>query len=283
MVDSVVAATGGLRFAVSGAHPAAGDSSAEDAAKAQRLQRACQEFESLFLAHLVKTMRASTEALGAEEGTAGSGLMTEIVDEHLARALAKGGGVGLAQMLEAKYGDTKSSSTDGRVNQPEVPRRRVVVSRAFTEGAKKSESGISLQLNRFSDIVSRAAKAFNLKPELLKAVISQESGGQPHAVSPKGAKGLMQLMDETSRELGVRNPFDPEENVFAGARYLSRLLDRWGGDLNKALAAYNAGPAMVEKYGGVPPFAETRAYVRRILDLVDSEASTREAGSARVP
>lgn len=100
---------------------------------------------------------------------------------------------------------------------------------------------------------------------IVRNVIRQESGGNPSATSPVGAQGLMQLMPGTARELGVSNPYDPRQNVEGGVKYLRQLLDMFQGDHTKAVAAYNAGPAAVQRYGGVPPFAETQNYVNRVL------------------
>jgi len=117
-------------------------------------------------------------------------------------------------------------------------------------------------------IIEGAAKAQSVHPELLRAVIEQESRFHPCAVSPKGAKGLMQLMPDTAADLGVNDPFDPKENIEAGARYLRQLLDRYKGDLAQTLGAYNAGPSAVDQAGGIPNIRETRDYVQSIMQKV---------------
>jgi soluble lytic murein transglycosylase-like protein len=113
--------------------------------------------------------------------------------------------------------------------------------------------------------VLKAAEKYNLPPELIKAVIRAESNFEVQAVSSAGAQGLMQLMPTTAKELGVNNPFDIEQNIDGGAKYLRMMLDRFGGSLRKALAAYNAGPGTVSKYAGQVPYPETRQYVQRVL------------------
>jgi soluble lytic murein transglycosylase-like protein len=115
--------------------------------------------------------------------------------------------------------------------------------------------------------IAMAAARHNVDPNLVRAVVKVESNFNPNAVSHKGAMGLMQLMPSTARELRVRNPFDPEQNVDAGVRHLKQLLESYGGDVNLTLAAYNAGSGAVARSAGVPHIAETRSYVRRITDL----------------
>jgi soluble lytic murein transglycosylase-like protein len=118
--------------------------------------------------------------------------------------------------------------------------------------------------SRFDDLIQEHAVQNGLSPDLVRAVIQAESGFNPHAVSPKGAMGLMQLMPATARELGVANPFHPGDNIRGGVTYLARLMQRFKQNVELALAAYNAGPHKVERYGAVPPYRETRDYVKRI-------------------
>jgi soluble lytic murein transglycosylase-like protein len=119
-------------------------------------------------------------------------------------------------------------------------------------------------------LVREAAARHDVDANLLRAMIRAESNYNPKAVSRKGALGLMQLMPFTARDLGVRNVFDPRQNVDGGTRYLKSLLGRFGGDLNRSLAAYNAGPGAVERYGGVPPYRETVNYLKKINGLYGS-------------
>lgn len=128
-----------------------------------------------------------------------------------------------------------------------------------------SASAAPASAGKFTGPIAAAAKKHELDPALLSAVVSQESGFQPRAISRAGAMGLMQLMPETARALGVRDPFDPAQNIDGGATYLRGLIDRYHGRLDLALAAYNAGPGAVDHFGGVPPYPETQAYVKNIL------------------
>jgi soluble lytic murein transglycosylase-like protein len=119
-------------------------------------------------------------------------------------------------------------------------------------------------LDAYDALILRAADLFLVQPELIKAVVLVESGMNPNATSPVGARGLMQLMPATAEALGVQESYDPQENIFGGTKYLRKMIDRFG-DQRLALAAYNAGPSNVEKYDGIPPFKETQRYVELVL------------------
>jgi hypothetical protein len=120
-------------------------------------------------------------------------------------------------------------------------------------------------------IVHEKASNYNIDPSLIKAVIKTESNWNNRAVSRKGAIGLMQLMPSTANDMNVRNPFDPEENIEGGTKYLKYLIGRFNGDITLALAAYNAGPKTVEKFGYIPPITETKQYVNRVLALYNGQ------------
>jgi len=122
-----------------------------------------------------------------------------------------------------------------------------------------------LDSNQFDPIISEASKKYAHEAPLIKAVIKAESDFDPNAMSHKGARGLMQIMPMNYRLLNVENPFDPQQNIDGGARYLREMMDRYNGKLNLSLAAYNAGPGAVDKYGGVPPYPETNEYIERVM------------------
>jgi soluble lytic murein transglycosylase-like protein len=140
---------------------------------------------------------------------------------------------------------------------------RVIPMHAFGPAVFDSRSSAKVPL-QLSSAIHDAARAHGVDPRLVAAVARRESGFNASIVSNKGACGIMQLMPATAQYLGVRNVFDARENIFGGTRYLRTLLDTFHGDLDLALAAYNAGPGAVEKHKGVPPYRETRAYVAAV-------------------
>jgi soluble lytic murein transglycosylase len=155
---------------------------------------------------------------------------------------------------------------DGVLNFTNVPThggyRRVMRDRG--QGPAVSGSG------DYDEVIRAASDRYSIDADLVRAVIKAESDFEPNARSRKGAMGLMQLMPDTARLYNVLNAFDPVDNVEGGVRHLRMLLERYQGDLRLSLAAYNAGSGAVEKYGGIPPFAETREYVRRVLRFYEA-------------
>ena len=219
--------------------------------EAQQIRKAARGIEGMFLAQLIKVMRATVP--GGKKGLlTGQGPLGEFADMELGRVLAERQSIGLADMLERSLARREAS---GRVARDEVP----VDLRPRTIPLKPRLP------DRIAGHVRAAAERYRLDPQLIQAVIAVESGGDPTALSSRNAKGLMQITDSTAQTLGVQNVWSPGQNIDAGARYLRQLLDRFDDKLELALAAYNAGPATVKRYGGIPPYPETRAYVRNVL------------------
>jgi hypothetical protein len=132
-----------------------------------------------------------------------------------------------------------------------------------------------------NSVVNEASGRYRLDPDLVNSVIKAESGFKVHAVSPKGAQGLMQLMPGTASQLGVGNSFDPQANVEGGTKYLRALMEKYNFDMVRALAAYNAGPQRVEQFGGVPPYYETKAYVARVVKDFNKKKMAEAAAKGR--
>ena len=132
-------------------------------------------------------------------------------------------------------------------------------------GFSAADEEASPESGSYASMIEQASAKYQVPAKLIESVIKAESGFNPRAISSVGAEGLMQLMPGTARSLGITNSLDPVQNIDGGTHFLRNLLDRYKGDLTKAIAAYNAGPGAVDRYGGIPPYAETQVYVQRVL------------------
>lgn len=266
----------------------------------QRLRKVAQDFEALFVGTLLRSMRNTVLESDLIDNKGEIKYYRQLLDEEMAQGAARSGsGLGIADLImrqfQASLGDQVAgpgqTGSDPSTSTPAggekgvlpalPPDRGVARYRSEAAHGKALAAMIHLQrqasrlgpvqadsLRRFSRPLTRAAAETGVDPALLFAVMMTESGGKAASRSSKGALGLMQLMPDTARELGVRQPLQPAENLLGGARYLARLLERFDNDLDLALAAYNAGPGAVERAGErIPPYAETSRYVSRVRDL----------------
>ena len=226
-------------------------------AEKKRVKKICDQFEAIFVSKLLESMRTSEESGLFGEGF-GADTYQSLFESKVAEQIASTGQIGMSNVL---YQSLFSDSNE-KANPASLVSNFAIPKSAF---AKRLDGDFTLRVKKFDEIIDSASKQHDLPKELITAVIKTESYGDAFAVSKAGAKGLMQLMDETASDLGVRNSFDPKENIFGGTQYLKTQLNTFNGDLKLALAAYNAGPANVAKYNGIPPFKETQNYVRKVI------------------
>ena len=258
---------------------------AGDRAEQRALEKSAKEFEGVFLNTLLKAMRRTVPTNELFNGGGATKFYRQMHDAEIARTLATGQtGMGIADMIvrqlsrEASDNSPESRSVEP-VQGPPAPkalaRYRDVISMAPDSIARKrlallaaqQGSAVADTLKKFEQEIESAARESGLDPALILSVVMEESGGDPLAESEKGAMGLMQLMPDTARELGVGDRTDSAQNLDGGARYLAVMIEKFEGKLDVALAAYNAGPGTVDRLGGkVPAYPETRRYVDRVLD-----------------
>jgi len=278
------------------ARAAAGEVGRGQQTEASRLRaaKAAREFQAVFLMEMLKPLTESlAETGGVGEGNSAGNLYSWFWSEALAGRLAEVWPLPSLPSLPAHAPGAPSaaprsstalrSSTAPRSSIAAPPSTMLPSSTALDSG----DAGRSLReaaradalatspdrtaapgkgkSHDYDPLLAQAASLFKLPANLLRAVVTVESGGRADAVSPRGAVGLMQLMPGTAREMGARDPRDPWDNIYAGAKYLSRQLERFG-VLEKALAAYNAGPGAVAEHRGIPPYPETRGYIRKVLE-----------------
>jgi soluble lytic murein transglycosylase-like protein len=212
-----------------------------------------------------------------------------MADEHDPAAAHDAAGLALRKGNERRHGDRRfrDRTTAGRRRRDR--RRKTMRTLLFAAAAlatshsvkthtRPLRPGVSVSVDEFralrperayDDIINEAADTFALDPDLIRAVMRAESAFNPMVVSPAGAQGLMQLMPALAEEMGVTDPFDPRQNIMAGAKYLRWLLDLNRGNIPLTLAGYNAGPTVVAKYKRVPPFKETQRYVKKITGFIE--------------
>lgn len=249
--------------------------------------KAARGFESMFVNLLLKEMKQGLDqsVLGDEDMGFGAETLSSHMDMMFADKISEtGNGIGIAQLiyeqltglkLETKTEITPRSpinrlpqdTNDKKVELQDAIANNLNInkfSERLPEVRLTFSEKVSKRIQNYQGIIDNVSQKYKIPENLIKAVITVESAGKNDAQSPVGAKGLMQLMDGTAKDLGVNNSFDPAENIEGGTKYLRQMLDKFDGNLNLALAAYNAGPGNVLKYNGIPPFKETQSYVAKV-------------------
>jgi soluble lytic murein transglycosylase-like protein len=252
-------------------------SAALQSSSPDQIRKVAREFESIFTGIMLKAMRKTVGDNSLIPSSFGEEVYTGMLDDQYSQLLSSKNSTGLAGMIERELNrdnqalQAKSSLLNLAASVPRDLPGTGLASASMASGAvsvvASSPTTGAPSLSRWKTYIDKASSENGVDSSLITAIIAQESGGNPAAVSSKGAKGLMQLMDSTAGAMGVSSSFSPEENISGGTRYLRTLLDRFGGNERLALASYNAGPAAVERYGAVPPYAETRSYVASVLRL----------------
>jgi len=244
----------------------------DDASKA-KLQKAVKDFESLFVGYMLKSMRSTVPKSDMDKDDYGGDMMEGMFDMELSKHISNGSNLGIGEMLYRKL--TGENLPNARAHASySLPSTQPLP--AAASGAKPSahavtpSPSIQKRIASYNDTIQAASQQFGVSSSLIKAVMASESGGKPYAQSSKNAKGLMQLIDSTAADMGVKNVWNPQQNIFGGAKYLKQMLDKFQGDLPSAVASYNAGPAAVEKHGGIPPIKETKDYVSRVMNYLQA-------------
>jgi len=258
-----------------------------------KLAETARGFESIFVNMMYKSMKSAmldtVKNDNSDSMTFGADTLSGYTDMAFADEIANNGnGIGIAQMLYQQITGEKLLANNNTIKlnhsngasiaktmETAVPNTVKTNNNApinFNINGNNNQKPINgnliervnQRISGYENIIRTAAKQYDLPISLIKAVITAESAGNAQAKSHAGAKGLMQLMDGTAKDLGVTNSLDPKQNIMGGSRYLRQMLNSFKGDLTLALAAYNAGPGNVNKYKGVPPFNETQNYIKKV-------------------
>lgn len=247
---------------------------------ASRNLKVAREFEALFTSMMMKSMRKTVFDNGFVPKSIGERIYTDLLDLEYSKIISNNASFGLAERIVKQIESTGDKSGIMKALQGIGNQSWMIDPRFIPEQVKlPSVKSLSQRVAHWNAYIDEASSAFNVDRNLIAAVIAQESAGNPYAVSRAGAKGLMQLMDSTARDLGVKQVFNPQENIMAGTKYLDHLLKEFKGNETLALASYNAGPNAVKKYNGVPPYKETQNYIGRVLLLRDKFRQHAEAQS----
>lgn len=247
-----------------------------------KLAKASKGFESILTQMMLKSMSKTTEGGlfgGGDEGLGGD-IYDSLFETEIAKQMSEKKGLGIASMIFKKVTGENISDFEkfyaavqydkekksGAVNKADASIDPIKINPESFQNKTFSPSPDSMKrLEKYDNYIDEASSTYGVDKNIIKSVILTESAANSKAVSKANAKGLMQLMDGTASDMGVRNSLDPKQNILGGTKYLAQMLRQYNGDLKLSLAAYNAGPQNVEKHNGVPPFDETKNYITRVL------------------
>lgn len=238
----------------------------------QKLAKASKEFESMLTGMMIKSMTKTTDGLFGKENYGGD-VLDVLFETEISKFITESQGMGVADKIyNSLTGEQLSKlqefSKEKNITPLFLNDKKNEISNSTNKEIKPNTKALD-RIQKYENVIDEAAKKFNVDKQLIKSVILTESAGKVNAKSHANAKGLMQLMDSTAADMGVKNPWNPKENIFGGTKYLSKMLKEHDGDTDLALAAYNAGPGNVRKYKGIPPFKETQNYVKRVNNYLN--------------
>jgi len=238
-------------------------------AQKTKLAKASRDFESLLTGMMLKSMNKTTDGGMFGKESYGGDVLDGIFQSKIASFMTRNQGLGIAKILYQKL-TGEELKPNLNFDKPLNPPIELKFNGKIKNNKAIKPSNTSLKrLNKYLPVIKEAAQRFGVNENLIKSVILTESAANSKAQSKVNAKGLMQLMDSTATELGINNVWNPKENIFGGTKYLSQMIEQYDGNVEKALAAYNAGPANVKKYNGIPPFKETKNYINRVLGYLN--------------
>lgn len=241
----------------------------------KKLEKVSKDFESMLTSMMIKSMTKTTDGLFGKENYGGD-VLDVLFESEISKHITNNQGLGVADQIY------RSITGENLTSFNKISREKLLSTiqnynnnsniKATNENKIAKGSNAMKRIGEYDELIEAASKKFGIDKKLIQSVILTESAGKADAKSRANAKGLMQLMDSTATDMGVKNPWNPEENINGGTKYLSKLLAKYDGDTDMALAAYNAGPGNVKKYNGIPPFKETQNYIKRVnnyLNLLD--------------
>ena len=235
----------------------------------EEAMQACLKFESIFVKQMLKTMTKTLKGNSLLGDKPGYDYYQDIFLNKVSENISENSDLGIAKQIFSQisqHNNTESNIKIRKINHTDhIRNASQEISNKIKSQLNELPDKLNDRLEKYQNIITRAAQKFDVNENMIKAIISQESYGNPKAVSSAGAKGLMQLMESTAEELGVTDIFNVKENIMGGVKYFKKMLDKFENS-ELALAAYNAGPSNVEKYKGIPPFDETTNYVKKVMN-----------------